>query len=115
MRHEELTAWLYANSAPILRYRVAVDLLPASASIDREQLLQDALATPDMQRWLNTLGHYRGIHGSQDEAAENALAKLLDYGLTRDVPALDERVQPLFNFKTDDWVNPFIILGLTRM
>lgn len=95
MRDDELIQWLFANSAPILRYRVAVELLPASVSVDRAQLLRDALATPEMQRWLNILGHNRGIHGSQDEAAENALAKLLDYGLTRHVPELDERVQPL--------------------
>jgi len=103
MGNEPLTAWLFANSGPILRYRIAVDRMHDTSQVEREQLLQDALASPEMQRWLDNLSRSRSIHGSQDTNGENPLAKLLDYGLNRAVPAFDQSVQALLNNPWKTW------------
>jgi len=113
MCYDELTKWLYANSGPILRYRVAIDLMKDTPQIERLQLLQNALATPEMQRWLENLSQSRSIHGSNDTNAENPLAKLLEYGLNRDVPVLNERIHALLENQWATWdgliLYPFLI------
>ena len=91
------------NSGPILRYRVAVDLINEVSPIERKQLLQDTLAAPEMQRGLDNLSRSRTIHGSKDTDAENPMAKLLVYGLNWDVHAFDERVQLLLNSPSKVW------------
>lgn len=113
MCNEKLTRWLYANSGPILRYRVAIDLMKDISQIERKQLLQDALATSEAQRWLDNLSRSRNIHGSKDTDVENPLAKLLEYGLNRDVPVFDERIQVLLANQWKTWdgltLYPFLI------
>ena len=113
MCNEELTKWLYVNSGPILRYRVAIDLMKNTHQTKRKQMLQDALATPEVQRWLENLSRSRNIHGSKDTDAENPLAKLLEYGLDHDIPVFDERIQALLEKKWAMWdgliLYPFLI------
>jgi hypothetical protein len=113
MDSEKLTAWLFANSGPILRYRIAVDRMVDISQAEREQLLQDALATPEVQRWLDNLRRSPSIHGSKDTNAENPLAKLLDYGMNRAVPAFDQSVQALLNIPWKSWddliLYPFLL------
>jgi hypothetical protein len=69
---------------------LALDL---TSPAERQQLRQDALATPEVQRWLDNLGRSRPIHRSQDTKTENPSAKLFEYGLDRQVPASDETAQ----------------------
>jgi len=113
MCDEDLTNWLFVHSGPILRYRVAIDLINDMSALERKHLLQDSLATAEVQRWLDNLSRSRTIHGSKDTNAENPLAKLLEYGLNRDVPAFDERLQSLLNNAWQTWDNlimyPFLI------
>ncbi len=108
MSDQELLEWLFANGGPILRHRVAVDLMPALTRAERQRHLQDALTTPQVQQWLDNLSQAHAIHGHLDIHAENALAKLIEYGLHRGVPALDERVQPLLKRKLETW-DPLVL------
>ena len=108
MDDRALAAWLFTQGNPILRYRTAVDLLPDTAGIDRGKLLQDALNTDEVGRWLDNLAKSRNIHGSKDTDAENALAKLLEYGLTRDVAAFDAGVKALTQAHLGIW-DPFVL------
>ena len=103
MNHDELTEWLFLNICPILRFRVAVDLINEVSPIERKQLLRDTLAATEMQRWLDIFSRSRTIHRSKDTDAENPIAKLLDYGLNCDVHAFDERVQRLLNSRWKVW------------
>ncbi len=103
MDDEKLTAWLFTYGGPILRYRMAVDRMYDTSQAEREQLLQDSLNTPEVQRWLDNLSRSQSIHGSKDTNAENSLAKLLDYGLNRTVPAFDQAVQSLLNIPWKAW------------
>ena len=92
-RERWLAEWLYENAGPILRYRVATELLPDRADVDREQLQQELLSCGEVRRWLGYLGT-GPVHHSKDEAAENAMAKLLEYGLCAGMPSLDEKALP---------------------
>jgi hypothetical protein len=94
MNHAELVDWLDENSGPILRYRVAVDLKDASRT-ERTRLFRQASATAEARYWLDCLGRARNIHGSQDTDAENALAKLLDYGFDASVPTFAGSIRHL--------------------
>lgn len=103
----EIVQWLFENSGPILRYRVAADLLNGSPR-ELVQLRRQALAAPDVQRWLANLHHARGLHGSTDTHAENALAKLLEYGFDRSLPDFDQGVQKLLARPLGQW-DPLVL------
>jgi len=88
--------WLFASGGPIIRYRVAVELWADRADLDRDLLRHDLLACPEVQRWLGNLG--RGpIHHSCDTSVENALGKLLEYGLAAGLADMDEKIRPFFD------------------
>ena len=93
---ERLSGWLFTNGGPIIRYRTAAELMDSPASPDCARLFRDVLASPEVSHWLQNLASARNIHGSKDTDAENGLAKLLEYGLRRGIPQLDEAVERLF-------------------
>ena len=112
MRQDEILEWLFMNSGPILRYRIAVDLMNVSDQV-RKRLLSDSLTTPEAQCWLTNLSESRSIHGSQDTHAENAFSKLLDYGLNCANPAFAGSAKHLLDFPFQIWDSlvllPFLI------
>jgi hypothetical protein len=112
MPDERLTEWLFAAGGPILRYRTAVELMGISGR-RRARLLQEALAAPQAGRWLHNLSRARTIHGSRDTDAENPLAKLLDFGFDRTVPAFASAVAHLLDFPLRMWdqlvLPPFLL------
>jgi hypothetical protein len=81
------------SSSPILRWLVATQLLPDDDSIDRAALQADLIQCPEVRRWLNLLGS-GPVHHSKDSAAENALAKLCEYGLRAGISELDVKALP---------------------
>jgi hypothetical protein len=107
MRNDEITSWLFSHSSPILRYRCAAELMDAPPG-ELERLRQEALATAEVQRWLANLHNTRGVHGHEDVHAENALAKLSEYGFDRHLPALDQGVQKLLARRLGPW-DPLIL------
>ncbi|MBN1579940.1 MAG: hypothetical protein JXA89_04505 [Anaerolineae bacterium] len=100
MQSQELAQWLFDNGGPIVRYLTATELLEDTSGIDLEQLVHDLLACDEVQRWLDNLGA-GPIHHSRDTAAENALAKLCEYGLQAGIPALDEKALPYCDLSVD--------------
>jgi hypothetical protein len=102
MLEKHLIEWLFTNSGPILRCRIAVDLMDAS-SRERERLYQESLATPEVHRWLDNLDQARNIHGSRDTDVENSLAKLLAYGFGRELDKLDRKVQQILGEPRKIW------------
>lgn len=107
MDYEEQVNWLYTNSAPILRSRVALEFMDVSGQ-ERNKLLEASLSTPEVQRWLGNLRGARSIHGSTDTHVENALSKLLDSGFDRSVPAFAECAEHLFSLPLGLW-DPFAL------
>jgi hypothetical protein len=91
-----IAQWLLANGGPIIRYRVATELLVDRGDIDRAQLRRDLLACPEVKRWLANLGQ-GPIHHSCDTSAENSLGKLLEFGVAAGMADVDEKVRPFFN------------------
>lgn len=88
-----LIEWLLENGGPIIRYRTATELLKDNSPVDVERLHSDLLRCPEVQRWMRNLG--KGpVHSSKDTAAENAMAKLLEYGLAAGVRSFDEKMLP---------------------
>ena len=71
--------WLIDNAGPIVRWRAVRDL-GLIVNESHNDLLDSVIATDEVQRWLGNLGG-RQIHGSKDTCAENAMAKLVEYGL----------------------------------
>ena len=91
-----IAEWLLASGGPIIRYRVATELLADRGDIDRAQLRRDLLACPEVKRWLANLGQ-GPIHHSCDTSAENSLGKLLEYGVAAGMADVDEKVRTFFN------------------
>lgn len=91
--HDSVAEWLLASGGPIIRYRVATELLADRGDIDRAQLRRDLLACPEVKRWLANLGQ-GSIHHSCDTSAENSLGKLLEYGVAAGMADVDEKVRP---------------------
>lgn len=91
-------SFLFTHGGAVLRWRTAADLLPDDPSIDRAALRADLLGCAEVRRWLDRLGSGSlgsgPLHASIDTSAENALAKLCEYGLRAGLPALDERALP---------------------
>jgi hypothetical protein len=114
MEHDKQVEWLFRNSGPILRYRIAVELVDASGQ-EHARLLGESLATPEVQRWLYHLGKATAIHGSRDSHAENAFAKLLDYGLHRGIPEFARSAEHLLAIPLQMWdplvLLPFLVRG----
>lgn len=90
---QDLAQWLLAHGGPIIRYRTATELLDGTSGLDLAQLRAELLASEEVQRWLRNLGA-GPVHHGKDESAENAMAKLIEYGLRAGVPALDEKALP---------------------
>lgn len=108
MRFEQLAERLFAASGPILRYRIAAELLDFSER-ERNHLYQEMLAAPEVHRWLVNLQRSHNIHGSKDTDAENPLAKLLDFGLTCRHPALAEKCDQLLSRPLSGW-DPLVLM-----
>ncbi len=87
--------WLFAHAGPIIRWRLATDFGLAASKEEAGRLQTEALATDEVKRWLNNLGG--GIHGSKDTDAENAIAKLVEYGLRAGIREFDEKLLPYAN------------------
>jgi len=87
------TTYLLTQGGPVLRWLTATELIPGDTRIDCEALLSDLLACTEVRRWLDLLGS-GPVHHSKDSSAENALAKLCEYGLRAGMIKLDERALP---------------------
>ncbi len=85
--------WLYENSGTIIRWRLVRDFgFPLSRS-EKSALLAKVLQSAEVRKWLLHLGSYR-VHGSKATNAENAMAKLIEYGLRKGIHEFDQRMFP---------------------
>jgi hypothetical protein len=113
MKKEELSAWLFENGGPIIRYRTATELMPSSEKLDIKRLTDDLLRSPQVQKWLKNLVPPRflsrespgwnihvsrssimDVHGPKPTVLETVLGKLTDFGLKKGIPELDRRTLP---------------------
>ena len=110
-----LIEWLLQHAGPVIRYRTVNELMDSRESVSQEALLQDLLGCPEVSRWLNNLG--RGpIHHSVDIAAENAMGKLLEFGLHAGIPEFDDKMLPFVEHIVQHpadalFLVPFLIRG----
>jgi hypothetical protein len=89
----EVAEWLLENAGPIIRWRMAKDLGVPVSKKEYAALRKAALETVEVKRWLEKLGG-ENIHGSKDTDAENAMAKLVEYGVEAGIPAFDRKMLP---------------------
>jgi hypothetical protein len=103
MEIKELSAWLFENGGPVIRYRVATELLPPNKSINVRKLRDEMMKSQVVKTWLKYMvpaSFFTGmpeqkirafleIHGSKPTCLENFLAKLIDLGLKKGIPELD--------------------------
>ncbi len=85
--------WLFANAGPIIRWRLVTDFGLPLTKKEMAALKKEVLATDEVKRWLANLGG-TAIHGSKDTDAENAMAKLVAYGLRAGIPEFDDKMLP---------------------
>lgn len=90
---EHAIEWLMSNAGPIIRWRLVRDFGLSASEKERRAFEKAALETAEVRRWLGNLGK-GGIHGSKDTHAENALAKLIEYGVQSGHPGFDAKVLP---------------------
>jgi hypothetical protein len=89
--------WLLENAGPVIRYRVATELLGVSDERKADSLRRELLSDELVQYWLAYLrpGFGRNdMHGGKTEAFENAMGKLYEFGLRKGVRVFDERTRP---------------------
>jgi hypothetical protein len=89
----KLISFILTQGGPILRWRTATELAPDDPAIDCKALIADLTACLEVRHWLNLLGS-GPVHHSKDSSAENALAKLCEYGLHAGLAELDEHALP---------------------
>jgi len=94
--------WLLAQGDAVIRWRTANDLIdpsdPTREDLNMAGMERALLSSPQVQQWL---GHLRQAiddwrwHHSRPDTIENAMGKLLDFGLRRGIKAFDEAVDPI--------------------
>ena len=85
-----LTEWLLENGGPVVRYRTAAELVQDPTGIDFDHLAKDLLESPQVRLWLERLVPGR-IHNSKNTDFENAMGKLLEFGVKAGMAPFDER------------------------
>lgn len=93
MVNPDLISFLMHDGGPILRWLTATELAADVGSFDIEAIRSELLVCAEVRRWLGLLGS-GPVHHSKDSSAENALAKLGEYGLREGTGELDERALP---------------------
>ncbi len=91
---------LFDQGGSVLRYLVPAEFgFPQAA--DLEQLRREMLASTEVQKWLGNLSasaqagiRPNTIHGCADTCYENAMGKLIQYGMRAGMPELDARTEP---------------------
>ena len=99
--------WLFAQAGPIIRWRLVENFDCSMSKREADKLRKEVMATAEVIRWLANLGG-RTIHGSKDTDAENAMAKLIEYGLRADIPEFDAKMLP-YAAKGDQAADCFLI------
>ena len=84
---------LFRTAGPVIRWLVSKESPDAFSPGECNKRMNELLGCGEVRRWLNLLGT-GPVHHSKDSAAENALAKLAEYGLYAGMPELDARALP---------------------
>ncbi len=111
----DLVNWLLEEGNPVIRWRVAREIVGDHPREAADQLLNSMLGQPDVQTWLGrlTLDPLNGkladrneetlrmlgwmVHGSFDRCLENVLGKLAEFGLAAGIDSLDDKMLPLMD------------------
>lgn len=113
MNQEQLYEWLYDNGGTFVRYRTAKELLRWESS-QLAPLFDDVLHDKLVVEYLGYFDTFRNlrfcnnkiknsvIHNGKITTLENFFPKLVDMGLHAGVSILDEQVQPLRKFYSDE-------------
>ncbi len=115
MTEQQLLEWLLQHGGPVIRYRTVIELLDEPGALSPDRLRQELLDCPEVRQWLDNLG--RGpIHHSVDTAAENAMGKLLQFGLHAGIPEFDAKMLPFVEHLVHHpgdalFLAPFLIRG----
>jgi hypothetical protein len=93
MKEPEFLDWLFQNGGPVIRYLAAVEH-KESPTPNMFNLQQELLKSKQVQYWMACLTGRTGLnelHGSRDTCFENAMGKLILYGLRSGVAEFDRR------------------------
>ena len=104
MRKSQLIAKLFNEGDPILRYLVATRLAKSMSGYNMERLREEMGATKDAAYWFGCLASRDGvgaIHGSKDTCFENAMGKLVSFGLEKGDEELDQGAEVFVDWIAD--------------
>lgn len=94
--------WLLENGGPVIRYRVARELLAGTETIELGEFSEALIRSPLVNTWLERLGkstEINQLHSSQVTAYENVMGKLIQSGCHQGIEPFDWKTQ-LFR----DWL-----------
>ena len=97
MTNRQLIDWLLENGGPVIRYRVARELLAETGKIDLGEFSEALIKSPLVQTWLKRLGcstEINQLHSSQVTAFENVMGKLVQSGCHQGIALFDQRTRP---------------------
>lgn len=95
MKKKEIIKYIFEKANPIVRYRIANELVEDKTEYDIGTLRADLLKQKDAKYWmkcLKTRRKYDNIHGSYDKCPENSLGKLSQFGIQKGISNFDKNV-----------------------
>ncbi|MHA2021134.1 MAG: hypothetical protein ACW96N_05425 [Candidatus Thorarchaeota archaeon] len=104
MVSSEALDWLLANSGPVMRFQIVVDLLQEQDVGRVSSMLADLLASPLVAEWLDRLTpgfQMKQLHSSKPVAFENTMGKLGELGMRAGLQPFDSKTLPFRAWLTD--------------
>ncbi|MGD9381330.1 MAG: hypothetical protein PVI03_02700 [Candidatus Thorarchaeota archaeon] len=104
MVSSEALDWLLANSGPVIRFQIVVDLLQEQDVGRVSSVLTDLLASPLVVEWLDRLTQgfqMKDLHSSKPVAFENTMGKLGELGMRAGLQPFDSKTLPFRAWLTD--------------
>lgn len=100
---EKAIAYLLENAGPVIRYRILTELIDTPDLDANEEVRKEVLALDETKKRFDFLSSgaklddFYGIHGATNEHMENALSRVLDFGITKGVHTFDTAMKPVID------------------
>ncbi len=104
MLSSEAMEWLLANSDPVIRFQIVVDILQEQDVGRVSSVLADLLSSPLVVKWIDRLTQgfqMKQLHSSNPVAFENTMGKLGELGLRAGLQPFDSKTLPFRAWLTD--------------
>lgn len=89
----EAIEWLTKEGGPVIKWLTFRHFGIAASGYDEARLRKDLMECNMVKKWLQNLNDAQYIHGSFDNCLENAMGKLIEFGLDISFTPVDEAIK----------------------